>query len=232
MAAPMLGGGALSRLWLGSAGVLVILCVLTLTGLVAGALPASRQPLLASHAVRAIASASGYDLRVSAFAAFVKVELLNADQRVTGESYAVAQPNGILHWDSIQTRRGSAYYERKDAAKRGAPLPPDAASAAASGIFGPSVLLAAAVLAWVREDAPFRCHTAEILAIKDGDRQHKALVRFYKLVGLVAVREVGEGLGLQSVLDQLLYGGYGVIMRVPTDELSQNLSKLLGVAEE
>ncbi|KAG8466183.1 hypothetical protein KFE25_001939 [Diacronema lutheri] len=194
----------------------------------ASTLVAPHSPL-SSHDVRTIASDLGYDVRVSAFAAFVKVELLDADRRVAGEAYAFAQPNGILHWDSIQTRRGSDYYDRRNAARRGAPLAAGAVEkqAAASGIFGASVLLAAAVVAWVREDAPWRCHTAEALAIDDDDRQHRVLVRFYKVAGLVPVRKVGEGSGLQSVLDQLMYGGCGVIMHVGIDDLARTCARLM-----
>lgn len=191
-----------------------------------------RPALLSSAEVRTIAKDLGYDVRVSAFAAFVKVELLGPDERVIGESYAFAQPNGILHWDSIQTRRGSDYYARRAAAKRGAPLPAITEPVVPAGIFGPSVLLAAATLAWVREDALFPCHTAEMLAIRDDDRQHKVLLRFYKVAGLVPVREVGEGMGLQSVVDQLLYGGCGVLMQVPTVDLAQTCAKLLQVVED
>ncbi|KAJ1636218.1 hypothetical protein T492DRAFT_960447 [Pavlovales sp. CCMP2436] len=133
----------------------------------------------------------------------------------------------MLHWDSIQTRRQSAYYSRRSAAKRGA-LEPGSKPMPTFGVFGPSVLLAAAVLAWTREDAPFRCRTAEMLAIADEERQNCTLVRLYKIFGFKPDRTVDEGLG--SVSDRLFFGGCGVIMQAPVEALSLTAANLIALA--
>jgi hypothetical protein len=186
---------------------------------------------LTAPGVASAAQRLGFALRVSSTAALVKVELLDGERNdvVVGETYAFAQPNGVLHWDSIQTRRQSDYYARRSAAKRGAlSAEPAGKPRAAFGLFGPSVLLAAAVLAWASEDAPFRCRTAEVLAIADEEQQNRTLVRLYKIFGFNTVRTVDEGFG--SVADRLLFGGCGVIMQAPTDSLSLTAAKLITLA--
>jgi hypothetical protein len=186
---------------------------------------------LSSDEVQSIAKRYGLEMRVSGYGLGVKVELVDAErQTVLGDSYAFAQPNGVLHWDSIQTRRLSGYYERRNAARRGSRAEAkadrgDAKGAVAFGIYGPSALMAAAMCAWVKESAPFGCHTAEILAIDDDSRQHKVLVRFYKVVGLKPVRQVDEG--FTSIPDRLLYGGCGTIMQVPTNKLAVSMARML-----
>ena len=184
---------------------------------------------LSSDVVPVVAKRFGFEMRVSGYGLGVKVELVDAErQTVLGDSYGFAQPNGVLHWDSIQTRRLSGYYERRSAARRGLGANAGdggAKGAVAFGIYGPSALLAAAMLAWVKESAPFGCHTAEILAIDDDSRQHKVLVRFYKVVGLRQVRQVDDGFA--SIPDRLLYGGCGTIMQVPTNTLAISMARML-----
>jgi hypothetical protein len=49
------------------------------------------------------------------------------------------------------------------------------------------------------------CKRAELLAIYDFEDQHKRLVRYYKIAGFTALREVGDE--LSSVNDRLVWGG-------------------------
>jgi len=77
---------------------------------------------------------------------------------------------------------------------------------------GPSLvgpLIWAATFAWALECTP--CRTARLLAIRDGERQHRRLVRYFQRLGFAPVRELGA-----APLDlplRLLWGGSGLLMR-------------------
>lgn len=192
---------------------------------------AGRSALLSRDEVSAIATRNGFALELTAPLGAFKATLRDRGGRLLGESYGLAQPNGILHWDSIQVRQFSDYYARRAALRRGG------ASAGASREEGtpppnkllglPTALLAAAVLAWARESAPFSPHTAQILAINDSEAQHRRLVRFYRICGLKAKREVGDD--LRSIPDRLAYGGCGTIMEVAVDVALRKCTDMLRV---
>jgi hypothetical protein len=70
------------------------------------------------------------------------------------------------------------------------------------------VLIWAATFAWALEETP--CRQAQLLAIHDGETQHRRLVRYFRRLGFEPVRAVGAG-----VLDlplRLVWGGSGLLM--------------------
>ncbi|MBM5796614.1 MAG: hypothetical protein FJ050_05725 [Cyanobacteria bacterium M_surface_7_m2_040] len=79
---------------------------------------------------------------------------------------------------------------------------------------GVGALIWAATFAWALEATP--CRRATILAIRDSDRQHQRLVRYFSRVGFTPVRELGAG-----VLDlgpRLIWGGAGLLMQAECGE--------------
>ncbi|WP_216900221.1 hypothetical protein [Synechococcus sp. CCY 9618] len=75
-------------------------------------------------------------------------------------------------------------------------------------------LIWAATFAWALETTP--CRTARLLAIRDGDRQHRRLVRYFRRLGFVPLRELGgDPLDLAP---RLLWGGAGLLMQADCGE--------------
>ncbi len=70
-------------------------------------------------------------------------------------------------------------------------------------------LIWAATFAWALEATP--CRGATLLAIRDGDRQHRRLVRYFQGLGFEPQRELGGGLG--DLAPRLIWGGSGLLMR-------------------
>lgn len=70
-------------------------------------------------------------------------------------------------------------------------------------------LLWAATFAWALEVTP--CRRAELLAIRDGERQHRRLVRYFRRLGFQPMREIGGSAG--DLPHRLLWGGSGLLMR-------------------
>merc|ERR1711874_295739 len=70
------------------------------------------------------------------------------------------------------------------------------------------IILAASIAVWNKEKSPIYCKEAHLLAIKDEDKQHRGLVRYYKGLGFKTLRE-GEELTFQ---DQVNWGGDGTLM--------------------
>jgi len=83
-------------------------------------------------------------------------------------------------------------------------------------IFGIGMLIG--VLS-VRHGLEEGCNIAEFLAIDDGERQHKRLVRHYRRLGLNVVRYVGED--VKDIPDRMIWGGVGTLM-------NSDLKTLLG----
>ena len=81
-----------------------------------------------------------------------------------------------------------------------------------SAAVGP--LLCAAAFAWSLEATP--CRAAHILAIRDGERQHRRLVRYFRGLGFQPVRELGGG--ALDLLPRLVWGGAGLLMRGDCEE--------------
>lgn len=73
---------------------------------------------------------------------------------------------------------------------------------------GVGALIWAATFAWALEETP--CRRARLLAIRDGERQHRRLVRYFAGLGFQPLRELGS-----SPLDlplRLVWGGSGLLM--------------------
>jgi len=78
-----------------------------------------------------------------------------------------------------------------------------------NSIYGLSLLLGAYAMRWAYDNG---CRRAELLAIKDNERQAKVLRRHYSRLGFRAVREVTDD--ISCVPDRLLWGGIGTLMEV------------------
>jgi hypothetical protein len=70
-------------------------------------------------------------------------------------------------------------------------------------------LIWAATFAWALEATP--CSQATLLAIRDQERQHRRLVRYFRQLGFWPLRELGAGLA--DLAPRLLWGGAGLLMR-------------------
>ena len=69
-------------------------------------------------------------------------------------------------------------------------------------------LIWAATMAWALESTP--CRRARLLAIRDDDRQHRRLVRYFRQRGFTPVREVAAA--PTDLPLRLVWGGAGVLM--------------------
>jgi hypothetical protein len=69
-------------------------------------------------------------------------------------------------------------------------------------------LIWAATFAWALEATP--CRQATLLAIHDGARQHRRLVRYFRGLGFTPMRELGAGPA--DLPARLLWGGAGLLM--------------------
>ncbi len=70
-------------------------------------------------------------------------------------------------------------------------------------------LIWAATFAWALEATP--CRTARLLAIRDGERQHRRLVRYFRRLGFIPLRELGGG--PLDLGPRLIWGGAGLLMQ-------------------
>jgi hypothetical protein len=70
-------------------------------------------------------------------------------------------------------------------------------------------LIWAATFAWALEATP--CRQATLLAIRDQDRQHRRLVRYFRQLGFWPLRELGASAA--DLAPRLLWGGAGLLMR-------------------
>jgi hypothetical protein len=77
----------------------------------------------------------------------------------------------------------------------------------ATAAVGP--LIWAATFAWALENTP--CRRATFLAIRDGEKQHRRLVRYFRQLGFEPLRELGAG--LTDLAPRLIWGGSGLLMR-------------------
>ncbi len=73
---------------------------------------------------------------------------------------------------------------------------------------GVGYLVWASTMAWALESTP--CKNARLLAIRDEEKQHEVLVKYFTKRGFLKVREVGS-----SPLDlplRMIWGGAGILM--------------------
>ena len=74
---------------------------------------------------------------------------------------------------------------------------------------GVGPLIWCAVFAWALESGP--CRRARLLAIRDGEAQHRRLVRYFQRLGFEPVREVAASAADLPL--RLVWGGAGLLMR-------------------
>ncbi|MFN9870783.1 MAG: hypothetical protein ACK55E_05000 [Cyanobacteriota bacterium] len=77
------------------------------------------------------------------------------------------------------------------------------------GSEGVGLWIWAATFAWALEATP--CRTARLLAIRDDERQHRRLVRYFRGLGFTPLRELGSA--PPDLPQRLLWGGAGLLMQ-------------------
>ena len=92
------------------------------------------------------------------------------------------------------------------------------------GSQGVGTLIWAACFAWALEATP--CRSANLLAIRDGEQQHRRLVRYFRRLGFEAVRELGAAPADLPV--RLIWGGSGLLMRGDCAEGLKRCAERLG----
>ena len=90
---------------------------------------------------------------------------------------------------------------------------------------GVGPLIAAATFAWALEQTP--CRRAQILAIRDGDGQHRRLQRYFRRLGFVPSKELGSA--LWDLPERLVWGGAGLLMQA---ECSVVLDRALALLDQ
>jgi hypothetical protein len=70
-------------------------------------------------------------------------------------------------------------------------------------------LIWAATFAWALQATP--CRQASLLAIRDGEDQHRRLVRYFRRLGFVPLRDLGSGPA--DLAPRLIWGGSGLLMQ-------------------
>jgi len=78
-----------------------------------------------------------------------------------------------------------------------------------------ALIIGAATALWALEATP--CRRARILAIHDGDRQHRRLVRYFRGLGFRPMRVLGGSLADLPL--RLIWGGAGLLMEAHCVEL-------------
>ena len=85
-------------------------------------------------------------------------------------------------------------------------------------------LIWAATFAWALEETP--CRSARLLAIRDGERQHRRLRRYFRRLGFTQLRELGGG--PLDLAPRLLWGGAGLLMQGDCNEVLRRSVRWLG----
>lgn len=88
-------------------------------------------------------------------------------------------------------------------------------------------LLWAATFAWALENTP--CQQALLLAIRDGEAQHRRLVRYFRGLGFSPQRDLGAAAA--DLPARLLWGGSGLLMRADCVEGLRRSGRRLGLGE-
>jgi hypothetical protein len=89
---------------------------------------------------------------------------------------------------------------------------------------GVGALIWAATFAWALECTP--CRRARLLAIRDNERQHQRLVRYFQRLGFEAVQELG--CSPTDLALRLIWGGSGLLMGGDCAEGLARSGRLLG----
>lgn len=90
---------------------------------------------------------------------------------------------------------------------------------------GVGPLITAACFAWALEATP--CRSASFLAIRDSQRQHRRLVRYFERLGFQPVRELGSA--AWDLPARLIWGGSGLLMRGDCREVLRRSARRLGL---
>jgi len=137
-----------------------------------------------------------------------------------GVSSGFSQPTGVVHLEAIQIRSYSGYwYRRRRSANSGATR----YSRAPRVEEGLGTLLSCAVFCWIAERDPFRCKRMQLLAIRDDERQHATLVRYYRKLGFRKLRDVDGS--LRTAADYVVWGGEGALMEAEVAPVLARCSK-------
>ena len=80
---------------------------------------------------------------------------------------------------------------------------------------------------WCLEATP--CRRATFLAIRDGEQQHRRLVRYFTQLGFTPLRELGAAPA--DLPARLLWGGAGLLMQGDCGEGLRRSARRLGLLE-
>jgi len=186
------------------------------------------EELATTEDVAAAARRLSVELRENVAGPWYQMELFAGDKQV-GKTSGWAQPWGIMHLETIEVRRFTGYWTAKPPGQSGEPAPEESADekkryrdiAKVARWFG--LLLAVSIGCWNRERSPFYCKEAHLLAIKDEEKQHERLVRYYKSLGFKTLREPDD----LTFQDQLVWGGDGTLMDIQADEFMQRWTPMI-----
>eukprot|EP00435_Cladocopium_sp_Y103_P067287 s972_g29.t2 len=173
--------------------------------------------VLTSADLQRAAKRLNVELRENTAGPWYQIELYSGDRQL-GKTSGWAQPWGSLHLETIEVRKFTGYWVAKPANARPGESQSEEAQEATEAEekkryadvakvarwFG--LLLSCAIACWNRERSPFYCKEAYLLAIKDEEKQHESLVRYYKGLGFKTIKDP-ETLEYQ---DQVLSVGVGV----------------------
>ena len=126
-----------------------------------------------------------------------------------GYSDGFTQPTGITHLETIEIRKFTGFWARRK--ERGA------LRYAAARRLKPGLLVSMGTACWIRERAAFSNARAQLLCVRDDERQHRSLVRYYRRLGFIPLREVGSD--LKSLADRVLWGAEGTLMEIDIDAM-------------
>lgn len=194
----------------------------------AAALPADsggEESFITTAEVAAAAKRLNVELREEVTGPWYQMALYSGDRQL-GKTSGWAQPWGVLHLETIEVRRFTGYWVSK-------PKGPDSAAESAEDekryadvakiARWLGLLLSVSIGCWNRERSPFYCHEAQLLAIKDEEKQHEQLVRYYRSLGFKTLRE-SDQLNFQ---DQILWGGEGTLMNVEAESFMRRWTPIV-----
>lgn len=180
----------------------------------------TEEDLITTDDLKKAAARLNVELREEVSGPWYQMALYSNDRQV-GKTSGWAQPWGTMHLETIEVRRFTGYWVEKPVGGATA----DATSSAEGEEKGKyadvskvarwfGLLLAVSIACWNRERSPFYCKEAQLLAIKDEEKQHERLVRYYRQLGFQTIRD-NEELTLQ---DQIFWGGEGTLMSVDAED--------------